>query len=96
MQARLFLIAYDISSPKRWRRAQKQLRKLCQREQLSVFACRGTASRMKKLEQQLGRTLHPPEARLMVLVLGPADTAAERLKTVNPLSTMADLEAMVL
>lgn len=96
MEARLFLVAYDISSPKRWRRVQKVVRKLCQREQLSVFACRGTCARMAKLEKELRRIMDPEEDRLMLLDLGPADTAGEKLKNINPLTTMASLEGVVL
>jgi CRISPR-associated protein Cas2 len=96
MSVRLYLIAYDISSPKRWRRVQKAMRRLCQREQLSVFACRGTAARIARLEAQLRRIMHPEEDRLMILDLGPADTAGEKLKLINPLTTMADLEGLVL
>ncbi len=96
MDARLFLVAYDISSPKRWRRVQKALRRLCQRQQLSVFVCRGTAARIARLEAQLKKIMHPEEDRLMVLDLGPADAAGEKLKSVNPLTTMADLEGIVL
>ena len=96
MSARLFLIAYDISSPKRWRRVQKALRPLCQREQLSVFTCRGSASRIERLETQLRKVMHPEQDRLMILDLGPADSAADKLKQINLRTTMADLEAMVL
>lgn len=96
MSARLYLIAYDISSPKRWRRVQKHMRRLCQREQLSVFTCRGTAARIERLETQLRKVMHPTDDRLMILDLGPADSAADKLKQINPCTTMADLEAMVL
>jgi CRISPR-associated protein Cas2 len=96
MDVRLFLVAYDIASPKRWRRAQKALRRLCQREQLSVFVCRGTAARIARLEKELRRILHPRDDRLMVLDLGPAAAAGEKLKSINPASTMAELKGMVL
>lgn len=96
MSVRLYLVAYDISSPKRWRRVQKAVRRLCQREQLSVFVCRGTAARIARLEAELKRVMHPRDDRLMVLDLGPADTAGAKLKAINPLTTMSDLEGMFL
>jgi CRISPR-associated protein Cas2 len=95
MDVRLFLIAYDISSPKRWRRVQKVMRRLCQREQLSVFVCRGTSARMARLEKDLRRIMHPEEDRLMLLDLGPANTAGEKLKSINPFTTMAELEGVI-
>ena len=96
MEARLFIVAYDIASPKRWRRVQKVVRRLCQREQLSIFVCRGHAARIARLEKELLAILHPQEDRLMVLDLGPADSAGEKLRQLNPLSTMAALEGIVL
>lgn len=93
---RLFLVAYDVASPKRWRRVQKAIRRLCRREQLSVFTCRGTAARIARLERELRRVMHPADDRLLVLDLGPAETAGPKLKLINPLTAMADLEGLVL
>ena len=96
MSVRLYLVAYDISSPKRWRRVQKAVRRLCQRGQLSVFVCRGTPARLARLENELKRIMHPRDDRLMVLDLGPAETAGARLTAINPLSDIADLGGRVL
>ncbi len=91
MAARLYLIAYDISSPKRWRKVQKLLRRLCQRHQLSVFVCRGTAARLAVLERHLRAALNADEDRLMVLDLGPADSAAAKLKEINSITDVIEL-----
>lgn len=96
MDARLYIVAYDIASPKRWRRVQKAIRRLCQRQQLSVFVCRGSVSRIARLEKTLRRILHPTEDRLMIMDLGPAETAGPKLKAFNPMTTMANLEGVVL
>ena len=96
MSQRLYLIAYDISSPKRWRRVQKALRRLCRRSQLSVFVCRGTSARLARLEATLKREMDPVADRLMVLDLGPAETAAAKLNAINSISDIADLGGLVL
>ena len=96
MSARLYLVAYDISSPKRWRRVYKAVRRLCQRSQLSVFVCRGTPARMAQLEKELKRHIHPTEDRLMILDLGPAHSAAAHLKAQNAMSDVAQLGVAVL
>lgn len=96
MSVRLYLIAYDIASPKRWRRVQKAVRKLCRRSQLSVFVCRGTAARLARLEDELKREMNADDDRLMVLDLGPADTAAPKLKAINSISDIADLGGKIL
>ena len=96
MSARLYLVAYDIASPKRWRRIQKTIRRLCQRCQLSVFVCRATPARIARLERDLRGTLHPQEDRLMILDLGPAHSAAAQLRAHNAMTEIIDLEGLVL
>ena len=96
MSVRLYLISYDISSPKRWRRIQKAVRPLCRRTQLSVFVCRGTPARLARLEATLKREMHTTEDRLMVLDLGPAEAAATKLKSINSISDIVDLGGVAL
>ncbi|NOU04750.1 MAG: CRISPR-associated endonuclease Cas2 [Hyphomicrobiaceae bacterium] len=96
MGVRLYLIAYDISSPKRWRRVQKIVRRLCRRSQLSVFVCRGTQARLARLETALKREMDLTHDRLMVLDLGPAETAAAKLESINSISDIAELGGIVL
>jgi CRISPR-associated protein Cas2 len=96
MSVRLYLVAYDIASPTRWRHVQKLIRRLCQRHQLSVFVCRGTADRLNRLEKNLRRVMHPRDDRLMVLDLGPADSAAEKLKSINSITDVVDLAGIAL
>jgi len=96
MSVRLYVVAYDIASPKRWRRVQKVVRRLCRRSQLSVLVCRGTESRLARLERELKRHMHPEEDRLMILDLGPADTAAAKLEDINSITDLADLGGKVL
>lgn len=96
MTARMYLIAYDIACPRRWRRIQKAVRRLCRRQQLSVFACRGTPARIARLEDELRRLMDADEDRLMVLDLGPADTAAARLKSMNLMNEIPELEGFLI
>ncbi len=96
MSVRLYLVAYDVSSPKRWRRVQKAVRRLCRRSQLSVFVCRGTAARLARLEMTLRKEMNLEEDRLMVLDLGPADSAAEKLKAINSITDLTELGGVVL
>ncbi len=96
MSVRLYLIAYDISSPKRWRRVQKAMRRLCRRSQLSVFVCRGTPARLARLETTLRGEMDLVSDRLMVLDLGPSETAAAKLKAINSISDITELGGIVL
>jgi CRISPR-associated protein Cas2 len=96
MSARLYVVAYDVASPKRWRRVQKAVRRLCRRSQLSVFVCRGTPARLARLEGVLRRELDLAEDRLMILDLGPAASAAEKLKSINSITDLVELGGAVL
>ena len=95
-EARLYFVAYDVASPKRWRRAVKAVRRLCRRCQLSVFVCRATPARIARLEKELRRVLHPIEDRLMIVDLGPAATAEAQLKLLNSLTDITDLGGVLL
>jgi CRISPR-associated protein Cas2 len=96
MSARLYVVAYDVASPKRWRRVQKAIRRLCRRSQLSVFVCRGTPARLARLEGTLRRELDLAEDRLMILDLGPVGSAAEKLKSINSITDLVELGGAVL
>jgi CRISPR/Cas system-associated endoribonuclease Cas2 len=72
------------------------VRRLCRRSQLSVFVCRGTAARLARLEAALRREMDLTEDRLMILDLGPADSAAEKLKAINSITDLSELGGVVL
>lgn len=96
MSARLYLVAYDVSSPARWRRVIKAVRRLCRRSQLSVFVCRGTPARIDRLEKELRRHLDPDEDRLLIVDLGPAASAGAHLKSLNSITDIVELEGLFL
>ena len=84
--ARLYLIAYDISCPQRWRRVQKAIKGICRRNQLSVFLCRATPARRPyspdpEAAKQNHRRHHIRCRRRNPL----ADIILERIKLLNPL-----------
>ena len=78
-EVRLYLVAYAIAAPRRWRRVYKALLRVGERRQLSVFLCRLDPVRMARLRARLVGAVDPAEDRLMVVDLGPAATAAARL-----------------
>ena len=95
-QARLYVVAYDISCPRRWRRVQKIVKSICRRGQLSVFVCRATPARIEKLDRDLRDILHRSDDRLLIVDLGLAHTAEAQVKAINPIADIADLKAAVL
>lgn len=95
MQAHLFLVAYDIACPKRWRRVQTTIKGLCRRGQLSVFVCRATEQRIKRLETELKMILHQRDDRLMILDLGVAHGASPQIAMMNPIADIVELGAAI-
>ena len=78
-EARLYLVTYDISMPKRWRRVYKALCRAGEHTQLSVFLCRLRPERMARLEARIRRLIDPATDRLMVVDLGRPEAARQRL-----------------
>jgi CRISPR-associated protein Cas2 len=75
----LYLIAYDIACPRRWRSTVRQLEKIGERVQLSVFAARMSPARAGRLEKRLRTLLDPSADRLFFADLGAGDGPASRI-----------------
>lgn len=82
--AHLYLVAYDIASPRRWRRVYKTMCRSGERRQFSVFLCRLNEARMARLKAKLGGLVDAEEDRLMVVDLGPSASAEARLQGSGP------------
>jgi CRISPR-associated protein Cas2 len=80
VERRLFLVLYDISSPRRWRKVHALLQAAGARTQLSAFFCRLTEARMRGLEAELLAAMDPATDRLLIADLGEAERAGARLR----------------
>jgi CRISPR-associated protein Cas2 len=96
-EARLYLVAYDVASPKRWRRVVKAVKKLGRRAQLSVFVCRATPGRIRRLEDELKCILNSAEDRQMIVALGlpSGEDVLARLKALNLPADLARFGATI-
>ncbi len=90
----LYIVSYDICSPNRWRKVFRELKRIGQRQQLSVFRVICTQSRMKRLEQKLMNIIDPDTDKLLVISLGSADIAEKRLSGTQRDSLL--LEAIII
>jgi len=75
---RLYLVAYDIANPKRWRRVFRTMNGFGDWLQLSVFQCRLSARRRAELQSALEEVIHHSQDHVLIIDLGPAEQA--RLK----------------
>ncbi|MEA3275616.1 MAG: CRISPR-associated endonuclease Cas2 [Pseudomonadota bacterium] len=74
MEHRIYIVAYDISDPRRWRRLFKLMNGYGEWLQLSVFQCRLSRKQHAELIALIDGILHHKEDHVILLDLGPADT----------------------
>lgn len=86
---RLYLVAYDITAPRRWRRVYRLLKRYGEHHQLSVFLCRLPPERMARLTTRLRTLIADGCDRLTVIDLGPCGTALARIGATDGLALPA-------
>lgn len=79
MNEHLYIVAYDIGDPKRWRRIFKLMHGYGEWLQLSVFQCRLSARRHAELLATLDEIIHHKHDHVIMLDLGPADAVKPRV-----------------
>ncbi len=80
---RLYIVSYDISNDRRWRRVFKLMRGYGEWLQLSVFQCRLTARRRVELARRLEELIHTHGDHVLILDLGPADKVDPRVESIG-------------
>ncbi len=75
----LYLVAYDIADPKRWRRVFRLMEGFGQWLQLSVFQCRLTVQRHAELIALLDGIIHHDDDHVILVDVGMADQLAPRV-----------------
>lgn len=70
---RLYIVAYDISDPKRLRRVFRTLKGYGEHLQLSVFRCDLSSSQRLQLAAKLARAIEHVEDQVMFVDLGPSE-----------------------
>ena len=80
---RLYLVTYDISDPKRWRRIFNIMKGYGHWLQLSVFQCRLTARRRTEMTVRLEECMRPTEDHILIMDMGPADKIRPRVESLG-------------
>jgi CRISPR-associated protein Cas2 len=75
----LYIVAYDIAEPRRWRRVFKLMNGYGEWLQLSVFQCRLTQRRRVELVAALNEVIHHNQDHVLVLDLGSVDRVELRV-----------------
>ena len=89
MVEHLYIVAYDIADPKRWRKVYKLMNGYGAWVQLSVFQCRMNKRRQAELVARLDKTIDQNEDHVVLVDLGVADNVEPRVvslgKTFHPM-----------
>ncbi|NIR59077.1 MAG: CRISPR-associated endonuclease Cas2 [Gammaproteobacteria bacterium] len=83
MEERLYIVAYDIGSPRRWRRVFKLMQGYGDWLQLSVFQCRLGARRRAELVASLSEVIHHEQDHVLLLDLGAAERVQPRVTSLG-------------
>lgn len=79
-----YLVSYDISEPKRWRKVYRALRGFGDAVHYSVFSCDLSPVERVMLTSKLTGLIHHEEDRVMIAYLGPVDgRVKERLEVMG-------------
>lgn len=79
MDQRLYIVAYDISDPKRWRRIFRLMKGYGEWVQLSVFQCRLTPKQQAELVSLLDGIIQHDQDHIVLMDLGVADNVHPRV-----------------
>ena len=76
-----FLVAYDISDPKRLRKVFKTMRDFGDHLQFSVFECQFTRADWVRCRHALSEIIHHDEDQVIFVDLGPVEGRGDRVIT---------------
>jgi CRISPR-associated protein Cas2 len=83
MEERLFIVAYDISDPKRWRKVFKIMKGYGQWLQLSVFQCRCSKRRYEELVTRLDKEIQHADDSVIIMDLGEAESIKPKITSLG-------------
>lgn len=79
----VYLVCYDISEQKRWRRVYKTMKGYGVWLQLSVFQCRLSRVNLLRMTDTLTELIDTAEDHLMIIDIGPADSVTIRVESIG-------------
>ncbi|MFQ5645079.1 MAG: CRISPR-associated endonuclease Cas2 [Thiogranum sp.] len=83
MEEHLYIVAYDISDTKRWRRVFKLMKGYGEWLQLSVFQCRMSRKRHAELVALLDGIVHHKDDHILLMDVGLADKVTPRITSLG-------------
>lgn len=95
MDEHIYIVAYDISCPKRWRRVFRTMKGYGQWIQLSVFQCRLSRKRHIELMATLHDLIDQSEDHVIAMDVGPADKVDPKVTSLGKSFTAIAREPII-
>jgi CRISPR-associated protein Cas2 len=95
MDERIYIVTYDISDDRRWRRVFKLMKGYGTWLQLSVFQCRLTSRRRQELAAALETLIHHRNDHVLIIDVGPADKVDPRVESLGRAFEAIKREAII-
>jgi len=83
MDDHIYIVAYDISDAKRWRKIFKILHGYGEWLQLSIFQCRLSKTKRAELESRLREIVKGGRDHLVIIDVGPAKNVKLRIESIG-------------
>ncbi len=93
---RIFIVAYDIGDPSRWRRVFRAMNGYGRWLQLSVFQCRLTGRRRAEMASALEGLIKRDEDHVVIIDVGPAEGMELAVESLGRSFTPIRREAIVI
>jgi CRISPR-associated protein Cas2 len=92
----LYIVAYDIANPKRWRRVFRVMEGFGEWLQLSVFQCRLSRQRHAELIALLDGIIHHDEDHIVLMDVGPAEQVKPRVVSLGKTFATVEREPVII
>ena len=96
MDDHLYIVAYDISDTRRWRRVFKVMHGYGEWMQLSIFQCRLPKTRRAELESRLREIIKVGQDHLLIIDVGPAKNMKLRIESIGKEVDIIEKKAIVI
>ncbi len=93
---RIYIVAYDISDKKRWRRIFRTMQGFGEWLQLSVFQCRLSLRRRTELEIELKKVVKVGEDHVLIIDIGHADRSDVSITSIGNKITAIKREPVII
>ena len=93
---RTYIVTYDISDARRWRRVYKTMTGFGEWLQLSVFQCRLSRRRRAELETRLRELVKSGEDHVLLIDIGPANRMPLAIESIGKTFASIERQAVVI